>query len=276
MQHEKIYKVNEILSKLDRCIKDHKPFSHIRFGDGGIKFIDAILNGDTEQIKPISEKEGLPYEKLISIFESWGYYARHADFIDTPLVYFNNTFWERIRNINFPINSITKDKMLKWKELYNDAEFDNKNYCNPESNYLMILKRDKFKNIFDIMKNRKIVLITAIPSVEKELRNYNIDIIKIVKHYENQYKNSFDKIMEFIKSEATNYDFFIIAAGELGRIYTGYVKENKGRSIDLGFVIEYWQKQYLHPRLNYFMKPNINNKLELVLTEEGKKYEEWI
>jgi len=271
-----IYKVDDILNNLENCIEYKKPFSHIRFGDGGIKFIDAILTGNIEQLNIINRKEGLPPNKIIAIFELWGYYARQADYIDTPEVYFNNTFWPRVKKPGKEINETTKTKMLNWKQLYLNAEFDNENYCNPESNYLMILRRSGFKNIFDIMKDRKIALITAVPEVKTALYEYNIDIITIVKHYQNQYKNSYKKVMDFIKNQAMNYDFFIVAAGELGRIYTGYIKENGGRAVDLGFTIEYWHHQYLHPRLKYYMTPNINNKLELVLTPEGKKYEEWI
>jgi len=272
----KIFLVDDIISKLENCIKYKKPFSHIRFGDGGLKFIDAILTGDIEQLNIINLKEGLPPDKIISIYELWGYYARHADFIDSSAVYFNDTFWPRVKKPGKDINANTKVKMLNWERLYNAAEFDNKNYCNPESNYLLILNRPGHKNIFDIMKNKKIALITAIPEVKSVLGDYNIDVIPIVKHYENQYKNSFHKVMKFIKSEAKNYDFFINASGELGRIYSGTIKEFGGRVLDMGFVIEYWFKQYLHPRLKYYMTPNPNNKLELMLTTEGKKHEKWI
>jgi len=59
-----IYKVGEILNKLEYCICNKKPFSHIRFGDGGIKFLHAILFNDHKQLAMISKREGLPPEKL--------------------------------------------------------------------------------------------------------------------------------------------------------------------------------------------------------------------
>lgn len=271
-----IYKIDDILSKLENCIKYKIPFSHIRFGDGGIKFIDAILNGNFDQLKLIIKKEGLPYRKVVEVFELWGYYARHADFIDTPEVYFNNTFWPRVKKRKKDINKATKIKMTNWKTLYNQSEFDNENYCNPESNYLMIIKRPGYKNLFDIMKDKKIALITARPEVGAVLQDYSVDIIKIVGHYENQYKNSFHEVMDIIKYTANKYDFWMVAAGELGRIYTGLIKECGGRAIDIGFVIEFWQGENLHPRLHPFMTRNINNSLELALTNKGKKYDNWI
>jgi hypothetical protein len=122
------------------------PFSHIRFGDGGIKFIHAILNNDREQLNLIVKKEGLPPHKILEVFEMWGYYARNASYIDTPEVYFTGKFWPRIKKKDKPINSDTELKMRDWYKLYDDAEFDNENYCNPESNYLMVLKTTKKKH----------------------------------------------------------------------------------------------------------------------------------
>lgn len=272
-----IYKINDILENLENCIINKKPFSHIRFGDGGIKFIDSILNADFKQMQIIIKKEGLPPSKVVDIFELWGYYARRANYIDSPEVYFNDTFWPRIKKKGKPINEITKIKMLKWKDLYNDSEFDNNSYCNPESNYLMTIRLPgNRKNILDIMKGRRIALITAKPTVKQYLSEYNIDIIEIVGHYQNQYKNSFHEVMDIIKHTAKNYDLWLVAAGELGRIYTGEIKERGGRAVDIGFIVEFWHNENLHPRLTSFMVRNEKNPLELELTEEGMKYIDYI
>jgi hypothetical protein len=271
-----IYKVEDIFLKLENCIKYRKPFSHIRFGDGGIKFIDAILTGKFEQMHTIIKKEGLPLGKIVEIFELWGYYARRADFIDTPEVYFNNTFWPRVKDANKSINEPTKIKMMEWESLYTNSEFDNENYCNPDSNHLMIIRRPGHRNLLDVMKGRKIALITARPEVGYLLENYSVDIIEIVGHYENQYQNSFHKVMDIIKHEVKNYDFWMIAAGELGRIYSGSIKENGGRTIDIGFIVEFWLDGDLHPRFERFLMNSNQNRFELLLTEEGKEYDNWI
>lgn len=272
----KIHKIYKILNKLESCIQKQTSFSHIRFGDGGIKFIDAILNKDVEQIVTINNKEGIPDDKVLTVLKLWGQYASEADYIDSPEVYFNDTFWARVKSPGKEINPETKIKMLKWKQLYDYAGFDNNSYCNPESNYLMLLRRKYQKNIFDIMKGRKIALITAIPEVKNNLQNYDVDIFPIVKQYENHYESSFKKVVAFIKEKANEYDLFINASGELGRIYSGLIKREGGRVVDIGFVIEFWHSQYLHPRLKHYMTPNPNNKLELKLTTQGKKYEKWI
>lgn len=268
-----IYKVDDILNKLESCIINKQPFSHIRFGDGGIKFVDSVLNANFEQMRIIIDKEGLPATKIVEIFELWGYYARRADFIDSPEVYFNDTFWPRIKKKGKPINEITKIKMLKWEELYHDSEFDNDSYCNPESNYLMTIRRPgNQKNILDLMKDRRVALITAKPHVKSKLHEYSVDIIEIVGHYENQYRNSFHEVMDIIKNDASHYDFWLVAAGELGRIYTGAIKECGGRAVDIGFIVEFWMGEDIHPRLTSFMKRSDRNPLELELTEEGMEY----
>jgi hypothetical protein len=73
-----------------------------------------------------------------------------------------------------------------------------------------------------------------------------------------------------------DYDIWLIAAGELGRIYTGLIKHLGGRALDIGFVADYWCNCDYHPRLRRFIVPNPDNKLEFILTSFGKKYEEVI
>ena len=68
----------------------------------------------------------------------------------------------------------------------------------------------------------------------------------------------------------------MVAAGELGRIYSGIIKECGGRTLDIGFIIEYWLTTYIHPRLHAYMTMNLSNKLELLLTDEGQKFLEYI
>jgi len=266
--------VPDIFDKLENCINHKLPFSHIRFGDGGIKFIHALLFDDKKQLSTIVRKEGLPKNKLFEIFELWGYYARQADCIDTPAVYFDGTFWPRIKKPGKPINHETEYKMRLWEELYDRSEFDNDTYCNPESNCLMILDIPGRKNILDLMKNRKVCIITARPEIKCMLPN--VDIVPIVGQYKNQYKNSFPKVIDYIEHTARDYDFWLVAAGELGRIYSGLIKEQGGRCLDIGFVIEYWLDGFLHPRLHLFAGNSIDNNFTMRLTPEGKKYEKFI
>lgn len=269
-----IYQIEDILNKLEHCIEYKLPFSHIRFGDGGIKFIHSLLYNDLPQLGTIIRKEGLPRHNLVEILELWGYYARQADFIDTPEVYYNGTFWPRIKKPGKPINSETDEKMQDWRDLYERAEFDNENYCNPESNCLFIIRIPGKRNLLDFMKGKKICCITAKPEIKTLFPE--MDIVEIVGQWKNQYVNSFKQVVDIIKHTARNYDFWLVAAGELGRVYSGIIKECGGRCLDIGFVIEFWLKGYIHPRFHLFVNKSLDNRLELVLTDEGKKYERYI
>jgi hypothetical protein len=276
----KIYKINEIFERFETCIKERKGFSHIRFGDGGIKFLHCLLYDDKRQRQIIVKKEGLPDDNsIIDIFDRWGYYARHADFIDTPEVYFTNAFWPRLRSTQKTMTDKTEERMRMWSDLYRRAEFDNENYCNPESNYLMILKRAAYKNLLYYMRNYSFAIITAQPDIKKTLNErgfHKFEIFEIVGHYQNQYKNSYKKMMSEITDHAPEFDFWLVAAGELGRLYSGHIKECGGRCLDIGFVIEFWLGEDIHPRLQLFMKRSSRNPLELEYTTEGCHYDQFI
>jgi hypothetical protein len=263
---------------LDSSIKEKNPFSLIRFGDGGVKAIHAYLFNDSEQLMIISKKEGIPLHKFSMLIEKWSKAARRSDYIDSQEMYFDGRFWPRLRKPAKGMTIKTKDRMLMWEDLYGRIEFENYNYCNPESNYLSVLRVDGWPNILDILKDRKICLITARPKVKSVLRrkNYDVDVVEIVGHYEDQYKNSFNRVMEYIEQKANSYDLWLVAAGELGRLYSGRIRELGGRCFDIGFIIEFWQGQDIHPRLKPFMCRSLNNSLELKLTEEGAKYRRFI
>ena len=266
-------RVNDILTKLNTCITTGEPFCHVRFGDGGIKFIHAVLTRDLKQLHQILKKEGIPFEQVSYVFEEWGHTARIADCIDTPQVYFDGSFWPRVKGCKKSINDSTKRKMSLWKDLYIRSEFDNNNYCNPESNYLMILQDLPF-TLVDILKNREVCVITARPEVKDVLQKHvkKVDVVPIVSQWQDHFQKCFHSVLDRIKSTANKYDFWLVAAGELGRIYSGRIKDNGGRSVDIGFVVDYWLDRQIHPRLQTFMKPSVNNRLYLLLTEEGKRY----
>lgn len=275
----KIYRVKEILSKLETCITNDEPFSHIRFGDGGLKYMSAVLRGDVKSLNEILRKEGMPHDRIIEIFELWGYYARQADFIDTPQVYLDGYFWPREKGGGRKISDGTTRKLIGWKDLYNRSEIDNESYCNPESNYLMTTRlRKDTKTILDLMKDRKVCIITARPGIKETLKayGYNIDTIQIVRQYENQYKRSFENVVFQVREYADKYDFWLTAAGELGRIYSGLIKEHGGRTIDIGFIIEFWLGFSIHPRLEPFLMRNPDNYLETILHNKGKLFQRYI
>jgi hypothetical protein len=270
----KIYKVNEILEKLLICIAKDKPFSHIRLGDGGVKMIHAFLYNEYEQLEQIIQKEGLPKKGLDYILKLWVRYVNEADFIDTPEVYYNGKFWPRIKRVDKGISKKTIQKLLDWKSLYNKIGFTNESYCNPESNYLMIIKRPF--NLISLMRGRKFCIITAKQRIEEKLRKkgFDVDVIKIVGQYDYHYIKSFQYVVDEIEKNAKKYDFWLVAAGELGRIYSGLIKEHGGRSLDIGFVADFWAGDDIHSRLRPFILRF--DELELMFTMNGRKYDKYI
>ena len=273
-----IHKIQNIIKHLDSSIKERSPFSLIRFGDGGIKAIHAYLFHDGSQLFTISKKEGIPLNRFSMLIEGWSDAARAANYIDSQEMYFDGRFWPRLRKPNKGMTRKTKDRMLMWDDLYGRIEFENFNYCNPESNYLSVLRVDGWPNMLDVMRNRKVCVITAVPQIKGVLsyHGFDVDIIKIVGHYEDQYENSFHNVMKYIEQKANSYDLWLVAAGELGRLYSGSIKNHGGRCFDIGFIIEFWMGKRIHPRLRPFMIRSSTNNLELKLTDDGKMYKRFI
>jgi len=282
----KIHKIEEILNDLDNCIIEKKPFSLIRLGDGGVKFLHSIFYKDNKQLDEIIRKEGLARTKILETLELLALYIRDCNYIDTPEVYFTDEFWPRLKGFSASTNKVkqmtdhTIHRLKMWRELYSLAEFDNENFCNPEANFLMIIKRrDKNKkNLLDIMKGRKVCFITVFKELEEVMKKYKYDVkvVEIVGHYENQYKNSFSNVIDFIDKEIENYDLWLVAAGELGRLYSGFIKKKGGIAVDIGFIAEYWLKGDIPIRLKPFLIKSRSSNLELRLKRSAYKYDKFI
>jgi len=274
MSKIRIYKVKEILIELDDCIINKKPFSLIRWGDGGIKAMDCILrNQNQERLLTILSKEGIPNGRIYSIFYLWGKYAREANFIDSPEVYFTNQFWPRFKRPEIiPI-------IRRWKQIYNDSEFitNNTRYCNPEVNFLMLLKRKGEKNLIDMIRGRKICCLTNYPEIVKILRKYcAVKIFPVVSFYQNHYEICYKKITKKIKKNADKCDLWLVGAGEIGRIYSGLIKQFGGRALDIGSVFDCWLNVDIPKRLSGYVYKISKYSLEFRLLKEARKYQKFI
>lgn len=269
-----IYRKSEILSKLDYSIKNKKPFSLIRIGDGGIKLLHAYLSNDYDQLEKISNQEGIPINSYDKIIEFWKKSANISDFIDTPEVYFDDKFWNRTRGLTMKkMSDKTMTRLKMWKDIYNDIGIINENYCNPEINFLLCTG---VKSLPDLIMNKKICCITSRDDVNKQLKDYNIDVFKIVGKYENQYEKSFSDVINLIDEHSNDYDLWLIAAGELGRIYSGLIKYKGGRALDIGSLIDFWCTKEIPSRLKPYLDLTIHNLLKLKFTERGKTYLKFI
>lgn len=272
----RIFKTHKILEDLKYKIKYKNPFSIIRFGDGGLKFIDSILNNKKHKLKLISQKEGIEEDRIIELFYLWGYYARRANYIDCPEVYFSDNFWER-RNEkkNKYLSKSTLKLLQNWKYFYIQAEFDNYNFCNPELNFLSLINFSDRPNLYTILKNKKVCIIGVYDQIEEIFKNKitkDIFFLKIEGHENQQMKNSYKKVLQFIEENAYKFDVFLVSAGEVGRVYSGKIKEFGGRSFDFGFALEYVCFKKIPDRLLKFLKPALTNNIELELKKNGLKY----
>ena len=271
----RIYTVNEILTELKNCIDHKKPFSLIRFGDGGIKALESILyNNNKARFLEILEKEGIPYNKVYPIFHLWGKFASEANFIDSPEIYFTDKFWSRFteqkRNRVLPV-------IKNWRKIYYNAEFNNERYCNPEVNFLMLIQRQDCPNLINIIKNKKIRSITD----HKEVNNYlsqvcNSSILEISGWYQNQFINNYRNITKEIKKDAKKYDLWLVGAGELGRVYTGLIKKHGGRAIDIGSVFDTWITNKIPVRLQGYISRLSPTSLKFQFTNISKQYVKYI
>ena len=274
----KIYKTLEILDDFEKHIIKREPWSLIRIGDGGIKFLHAVLFNDQDQLLEIVKKEGIPLTKAKDILDLWATSINVSDYIDTTQVYFTEEFWPRVRKGKQPMHQDTIDKIKSWKKLHILSGFINDSYCNPEINFLSCL--DIFdRSLIEILENKKICCITAYPEeIVKEKLNYlkKIDVIKIVENNQDHYHNSFGQTVIKIQKDTKKYDVWLVAAGELGRIYTGLIKNSGGVAFDIGSTIDYWCKDIIPLRLFWFLKKSEKNPLKVTLTEEGERYKEFL
>ncbi len=268
---EQFYQIHEVLGRLDRSMRRKESFGLIRFGDGTIKAAHAFHNNDINQLKQISMQEGIPITSFEKIIEFWKTSANICDFIDSPEVYFSPKFWERTKKHKKRISEKTIERLFNWKRLYNQIGIVNKNYCNPEINFLSCVNRGfRRKTLPDLMKNKKICCITSRDDLQNILQQYNVTILQIPGKNENQF-SSFSKIIDTINDKALDFDLWLIAAGELGRIYPGLIKFKGGRAFDIGSLVDYWATQEVPSRLIPYMKQT-ENPLKLELTNEGKEY----
>lgn len=275
MNKIRIYTVKEILTELSDCIKNKKPFSLIRFGDGGIKFLESIIyNRNQQRFLEILDKEGIPYNKVYSIFHLWGKFATEANFIDSPEIYFTDKFWPRFtEQKRMRVLPTIKD----WRKIYQNAEFDNNRFCNPEVNFLMLIQRNDCPNLIDIIKNKKIRTITDHQVINKFLsRVCNSSLLEISGWYQNQFINSFRNVTKEIKRDAKKYDLWLVGAGELGRVYTGLIKKHGGRALDIGSVLDCWITNNLPTRLAGYITRLSPISLKFRFTNISKRYAKYI
>lgn len=274
----KIFNTIEVLEDFENHINRGIPWALLRLGDGGLKFIHSVLFNDSDQLLEIVKKEGIPEDKAKDILELWATSSNICDYIDTSEVYFTDKFWDRVRKGKQKMHEETLNKMHNWRKLHILSKIKNTSYCNPEINFLSCMDFLD-KSLIEILQKKKICFITSYDKneiMDKIEVGKKIDVIQIVKNDEDQYHNSFNEVIINIESNARDYDVWLVAAGELGRIYTGLIKYKGGISFDIGSAVDYWCRKIIPLRLVWFVKPSQKHSMKLALTEEGERYREFL
>lgn len=236
--------IEKIIDDIEQVVVNKLPFSLIRFGDGGLKFIRAYFN--KVPLDAIARKEGIPLWFIDKLIKGWKRAANEADYIDSPIVYLEDKIFSK----RSKVSAGTFALMGRWIEVYELIGFKNKNFCNPEIGY-MVFAENSVKNLLPILEESNICCITSYYEIEDILEGYakSVTVKLIPEHFGNHYDVCFKAIMEEIREEANDYDLWLIGAGELGRLYSGKIKRCGGRALDIGKVFDVWATRVINKRM---------------------------
>ena len=256
----KIFTLTEIMKELEDSIINEKPFSLIRFGDGGLKLIKRYY--DKKSLFSISRREGIPLWFFDELISGWRKYANEANFIDSPDVYLHEGLFNKRNKVSID----TKELMYDWKKIYKLIGFKNKRFCNPEIGYLLLAENAN-KNMLDVIANRSVCCITTFLEIKNILSPFakDIDVKLIPGFFGNFYNVCYESLMREIEQEAQKYDLWLVGAGELGRLFSGKIKECGGRALDIGKVFDILVNRKINKRMRNIAKFSDNHEIMLVI-----------
>lgn len=261
-----IYNCSHILQDIKNSVENKIPFSIVRLGDGDIKLLVSALKGDTNN--PKFRQQGIPPGTANEILDIYKHSCNTANYISSFDIYFSDDFWYR------NLSPGTRNRMAKWKGIYQNVGIENESYCNPEVGFFFFLNQDF--SLFNILKGKEICLITCYPVVEKRLKKIGISsrVLQIPGRYSNHYSR-FQQIKRDLKKQIDSVDIFLIGAGALGRGYSYAIKRKGGIAIDIGQVFDAWTFFSLPDRLKGILTINKTN-LNFSFTNKYKKFESMV
>lgn len=259
-----IYNLDYILNDIDQKILNKDTFSIVRLGDGDIKLLKSIIY-NTCNIKKF-QQQGIPITEKEWITSIYKNSCTNANYISSFDVYDGIQCWRRIPRV--------QKKILQWKKVYQDVGITNENYCNPEIGFFLFLENRR--NLFSVIEQRKICIVTCFSSVKSKLNNlgYNAQHILIPGRNSNHF-SQYKKNIKYFKKYATKFDLFLVGAGSLGRGYSDCIKKSGGVSIDIGQVFDVWNNEILPPRVRPYLNYNKKN-MSFNVKNEAKMFEKYI
>ena len=258
-----LYNVNYIKEDIIEHVKNKKPFSLVRVGDGDLKLLVKLNQGMINEVK--FKRSGIPNDKGPEILKMYRESCNFANYTSSFEMYYTNRFWSR------DFSASTKRKVKNWKKIYTSIGIKNENFCNPEIGYLLFLKNI---NLLKPLKNKKICLITCFADLEARFksRGFDVFVIRIPRLYQNHY-SEYNRIVKEIKKKMASTDIFLIGAGALGFGYALVIKKNGGIAVDVGQVMNTWKSGKVAKRFRNILK---TRNLLFELTNKTKKYEEYL
>lgn len=260
-----LYNLSHILNDIKFHIENQLPFSMCRLGDGDIKLIANMLQGEAPKEK--FKQQGIPTNKIAEILELYKEASNEANYVSSFDMYFTGELWHR------PLSTGTRKRIKKWKDYYNKIGITNENYCSPEIGFFFFLHGED--NLFSILKDRRICLITSFSNIDVKINTAGFNSFSILipplssNHYE-EYEN----IKKKIKSKVDNFDVCLVGAGTLGRGYSQFIKQNGKVAIDIGQVFNAWNNRKIPQRLKSYLTVH-SNGLTFKLTKANRQYRQY-
>lgn len=262
------YKMDHILKDLENTIDKKLPFSLVKMGDGEIKFFGMELKNEISLWKCSQQcvKPDLPFIKNINKMIRIS--ANEANYLGGFGVYFKDHkyYWPRKEYSN------CSKVIVDWKKYYDKMGIINTNYCSPEIGFYFFL--NEFKNLFDVMRNKKVLIVTCWDKLKDKnpFKNlgYDVEFFIIPKRNTKGWKH-FENNLDSLGKIAPCYDLILLSGGTLGRCYSGRIKRNNGRVIEIGQVSNVWAGYDIPPRNKKLIKYN-KKDMSFNLTSIAKKY----
>lgn len=237
----------QVLSKLDECINKKEPFSTIRLGDLGLRYLYDYFF-DSKDFTHVGIKHpdlAMPNDKIgKELIRELIENMKEADWVDHPDLY-KGAFGDRYR-WRWVLGSVNK--------IYKKAEIK-RPFCSSLQGYLTFVE-DFEITLYDILKNRRIMYVG--PFDEISLLNERKDLrISKYKYYNLSLDSDpmirYNVMNDFMKTyDPDDWDLVLVTGSLYGRTIIGRIKRAGGRAFDLGQAINF----HLSNVFENVLKPN--------------------
>ena len=258
-----IYKLDYILNDIHNHLISKKPFSLVRFGDGCIKWYAEASRGKMSRslLKKAAAQGNIPSKEILKFHERWIEPARESNYIDSFEPYFSDNFWDR------KFSDSTKKRVQLFEKWYEEMGLHS-NYCNPEIPHLMFLNRKR--NLFDIMKDYRICLITAFKKAKRKLSaEFDVGHIIIPGRGGDLFHKT-EKIKNVIIESSSNYDLYLVGAGAYSFELVHTARKCGKVALSIGQVFDSWALNRNPERIKGWIE--MRGDLRFELTKKAKRF----